>query len=366
MIIRELILRVNIDRSGYFRLRPKTYTPVIQRRPKQIQAHRHAITCPICCVPLQSDELWRNVVPENILKLDAIALQRYREIQVNELPEEQIIIKEEEEFDQQDFLECSICHILLYQDENVIQLCDNSHVFHYLRQMEERQRDMDNIPQIREDVEVINNVQQIVVGKQPLPLQRQQQNEDRNMDPQDFTRCSICNTSLREAMNSNPELDRDREVIDNRLDAQQINLDDNQNMWQGRLRVIDMFGNVIRRNEHSFSSSHLFLIIEHFLQEILNFTLRLEKMLNNLRDVFGVKNIFRSNEFDKISKRELSTLEKLVRKTCKEIMVIDLRGSSVKENFCGLRKLFKDTYFINMLNESLYNVYFKILTKEEK
>ncbi|CAG8827704.1 1582_t:CDS:2, partial [Dentiscutata erythropus] len=44
--------------------------------------------------------------------------------------------------------------------------------------MEERQRDMDNIPQIR---------------------------EDRNMDPQDFTRCSICNTPLREAMNSNPE-----------------------------------------------------------------------------------------------------------------------------------------------------------------
>ncbi|CAG8785215.1 28077_t:CDS:1, partial [Dentiscutata erythropus] len=59
-------------------------------------------------------------------------------------------------------------------------------------------------------------------------------------------------------------------------------------------------------------------------------------MLNNLRDVFGVKNIFRSNEFDKISKQELSTLEKLIGKTCKEIMVIDLRGSSVKKNFCGL------------------------------
>ncbi|CAG8803480.1 21776_t:CDS:2 [Dentiscutata erythropus] len=72
--------------------------------------------------------------------------------------------------------------------------------------MKERQRDMDNIPQIREDVEVIDNVQQIVVGKQPPLLQ--QQNEDRNMDPQDFTRCSICNTPLREAMNGNPEVVR--------------------------------------------------------------------------------------------------------------------------------------------------------------
>ncbi|CAG8828115.1 15598_t:CDS:1, partial [Dentiscutata erythropus] len=44
-----------------------------------------------------------------------------------------------------------------------------------------------------------------------------------------------------------PQLDRGREVIDNRLDAQQINLDNNQNRWQGRLRVVNMFGNVIRR-----------------------------------------------------------------------------------------------------------------------
>ncbi|CAG8712040.1 4741_t:CDS:2, partial [Dentiscutata erythropus] len=269
------------------------------------------------------DELWRNVVPENILRPDAIALQRYRKIQVNELPEEQIIIKEE--FNQQDVLECPICHIPLHQAR---------------RQMEERQRDINNILQIREDVEVIDNVQQIVVGKQPPPLQ--QQNKDRNIDLQDFTRCSICNTPLREAMNSNPEvarlcnnnqrymahtycatrwydrdgvdtccvvcslnlilpynrvnrnqvlqydrerqnrrlniercgkermelaaqrrqeriaakqrdlynipqLDRNREVIDNQLDAQQINLDNNQNVWQGRLRVVDMFGNVIRR-----------------------------------------------------------------------------------------------------------------------
>ncbi|CAG8598196.1 11899_t:CDS:2, partial [Dentiscutata erythropus] len=70
------------------------------------------------------------------------------------------------------------------------------------RRIEERQRDIDQ--QVREDVDVIDNVQQIVVvEKQPPPLQ--QQNEDRNIDPQDFTRCSICNTPLREAMNGNPE-----------------------------------------------------------------------------------------------------------------------------------------------------------------
>ncbi|CAG8818868.1 10847_t:CDS:2, partial [Dentiscutata erythropus] len=215
--------------------------------------------------------------PENILRPDAIALQRYREIQVNKLPEEQIIIEEEEEFNQQDVLECPICHISLHQDQRL-------NLERARRRIEERQRDMDNIPQIREDIEVIDNVQQIVVGKQPPPLQ--QQNEDRNMDPQDFTRCSICNTPLREAINGNPkvvrlcnnnrrymahmycairwydrdavdtqrqncrlnierrekehielardlhnipQLDRDREVIDNQLDAQQINLDDNQN-----------------------------------------------------------------------------------------------------------------------------------------
>ncbi|CAG8803483.1 21777_t:CDS:1, partial [Dentiscutata erythropus] len=73
---------------------------------------RRAITCPICHVPLQPDELWRNVVPENILRPDAIALQRYREIQVNNnrIPQ-QIVIEEEEEFNQQDILECPICHI---------------------------------------------------------------------------------------------------------------------------------------------------------------------------------------------------------------------------------------------------------------
>ncbi|CAG8804207.1 13750_t:CDS:2, partial [Dentiscutata erythropus] len=98
-----------------------------------------------------------------------------------------------------------------------------------------------------------------------------------------------------------PQLDRDRKVIDNQLDAQQINLDNNQNRWRGRLRVVDMFGNVIRRTG---------------------------KMLNNLRSVSGVKNIFQSNEFDKINKQELLTLEKIIGKTCKEIMVIDLRGSS--------------------------------------
>ncbi|CAG8804202.1 6032_t:CDS:2, partial [Dentiscutata erythropus] len=151
---------------------------------------QRAITCPICCIPLQPDELWRNVVPENILRPDVIALQRYREIQVNKLPEEQIIIEEEEEFDQQDVSDCPICHISLHQAR---------------RRMEERQRDMDNIPQIRENVEVIDNIQQIVVVKQLPPPQ---QNEDRNMNPQDFTRCSICNTPLREAMNSNPEVVR--------------------------------------------------------------------------------------------------------------------------------------------------------------
>ncbi|CAG8785212.1 28076_t:CDS:2 [Dentiscutata erythropus] len=237
------------------------------------------------------DELWRNVVPENILRPDVIALQRYREIQVNNNRIAQQIVIEEEEFDQQDVLDCPICHISLHQ----------------------------------------------VIGKQPPPLQ----NEDGNVDPQDFTRCFICNTPLREAMNSNPEivrlcnnnrrhmahmhcvtrwydrdgidtccvicglnlilpyvrvnrnrvlqydrkrqnrrlnierrgkermvlaaqrrqkriavkqrdlhnisqLDRDKEV-DNQLDAQQINLDNNQNMWQGRLRVVDMFENMIRR-----------------------------------------------------------------------------------------------------------------------
>ncbi|CAG8795234.1 6935_t:CDS:2 [Dentiscutata erythropus] len=197
--------------------------------------------------------------------------------------------------------------------------------------MKERQRDMDNIPQIREDVEVIDNIQQIVVGKQSPSLQ--QQNEDRNMDPQDFTRsmngnpevvrlcnnpnkrhmahmhcatrwydkdgvdtcCVVCGLNLilpyvrvnrnqvlqydierqncrlnierhekerielaaqrrqeriaakQRDLHNIPQLDRDREVIDNQLDVQQINLDDNQNRWQGRLRVVDMFGNVIRR-----------------------------------------------------------------------------------------------------------------------
>ncbi|CAG8814591.1 2539_t:CDS:2, partial [Dentiscutata erythropus] len=77
------------------------------------------------------DELWRNVVPENILRSDMIALQRYREIQ---------------------------------------------------KTNGRKTKRYDNIPQIREeDVEVIDNIQQIVVGKQPPPLQ--QQNEDRNMDP---------------------------------------------------------------------------------------------------------------------------------------------------------------------------------------
>ncbi|CAG8785146.1 13067_t:CDS:2, partial [Dentiscutata erythropus] len=197
--------------------------------------NRRAITCPICRIPLQPDELWRNVLPENILRPpDAIALQGYREIQVNELPEEQIIIEEEEEFDQQDVLDCLICHISLHQGGNVIQLLcfqpllrrrvGRDHILQIMRRnrdqrlnlervrrrmerrarrrIEERQRDMDQ--QVREDVDVIdNNVQQIVVEKQPPPLQ---QNEDRNMDPRDFTRCSICNTPLREAMNGNPEV----------------------------------------------------------------------------------------------------------------------------------------------------------------
>ncbi|CAG8799804.1 6145_t:CDS:2, partial [Dentiscutata erythropus] len=281
------------------------------------------------------DELWRNVVPENILRPDAIALQSYREIQVNELPEEQIIIEEEEEFDQQDVLDCPICHISLHQGgDHILQIMRRNrdqrlNLERARIRMEERQRDMDNIPQIREDVDVIDNVQQIVVVKQPPPLQ---QNEDRNMDPQDFTRCSICNTPLREAMNGNPEVVRlcnnqrhmahmhctirwyDRDGVDThcvicglnlilpyvrvnrnqvlqydterqnrRLNIERrgkermelavqrrqeriaaakqrdlhnipqldrdrkINLDDNQNRWQGRLRVVDMFGNVIRR-----------------------------------------------------------------------------------------------------------------------
>ncbi|CAG8808313.1 2030_t:CDS:2, partial [Dentiscutata erythropus] len=87
---------------------------------------RRVITCPICRVLLQPDELWRNVVPENILRPDAIALQRYREIQVNDNRIlQQIVIEEEEEFNQQDVLECPICHIPLHQGGNVIQLCNN-------------------------------------------------------------------------------------------------------------------------------------------------------------------------------------------------------------------------------------------------
>ncbi|CAG8804205.1 13749_t:CDS:2, partial [Dentiscutata erythropus] len=79
------------------------------------------------------DELWRNVLPENILRPpDAIALQRYREIQVNDNRIPQQIVIEEEEFDQQDVLDCPICYISLYEGGNVIQLCNNQHMPHYI------------------------------------------------------------------------------------------------------------------------------------------------------------------------------------------------------------------------------------------
>ncbi|CAG8820090.1 28388_t:CDS:2, partial [Dentiscutata erythropus] len=105
------------------------------------------------------------------------------EIQVNDnrIPQ-QIVIEEEEEFNQPDVLECPICHIPLHQGGNVIQLLcfepllcrrvGRDHILQIMRRnrdnrlnleqarrrMEERQRDMDNILQIRkEDVEIIDN-----------------------------------------------------------------------------------------------------------------------------------------------------------------------------------------------------------------
>ncbi|CAG8806621.1 14207_t:CDS:2, partial [Dentiscutata erythropus] len=221
--------------------------------------------------------------PENILKLDAIALQRYREIQVNDnrIPQ-QIIIEEEEEFNQQDVLEfvekqppplqqnkdrnidsqyftkCSICNTPLKEAMNdnleVVRLCNNQRHMAYIH-CATRWYDRNSI----DTCCVIYSLNLIlpyvrVNRNQVLQYDRERQNRRLNIERCRKECMELAAQRRQERIAAKqrdlyniPQLDRNRKVIDNRLDAQQINLDDNQNRWQGRLRVVDMFGNVIRR-----------------------------------------------------------------------------------------------------------------------
>ncbi|CAG8825488.1 2368_t:CDS:1, partial [Cetraspora pellucida] len=77
-------------------------------------------------------------------------------------------------------------------------------------------------------------------------------------------------------------------------------------------------------------------------------------MFENFRNIIGVLNIYRSNEFDLLNEEEYQYLIKRVEK---DIKVIDLRGCSF-ENFSDIRKCII-TIPIEMLTLNLYSLYYK-------
>jgi hypothetical protein len=81
-------------------------------------------------------------------------------------------------------------------------------------------------------------------------------------------------------------------------------------------------------------------------------------MFENFRKVFGLKNLYRSNEFDLIDEEQFLFLFGEMNTDYKNVKVIDLRGSLCFDKFSDVRNSIL-TKPVNMLVSELYLTYYK-------